>query len=74
MNLEAHINDMIKLRDNAIQVLGHLKFSLFLNPAFIKTPDYNKTFINKIVDGNETRSLFYELELIGYSRNQACLK
>ncbi len=74
MNLEEHINDMIILKDDAIQVTGPLKFNLFLNPAFIKTPDYNKTFINKRVDGNGTKSLFYELELIGYSRNQILLK
>ena len=74
MNLEEHINDMIILKDDAIQVIGPLKFNLFLNPAFVKTPDYNKTFINKRIDGNGTKSLFYEIEMIGYSRNQVLLK
>ena len=31
--------------------------------------------INEVdIDGNGTKSLFYEIEMIGYSRNQVLLK
>ena len=70
---EEHIFDYIQLKENAIKDIGPLKFSLFLNPAFIKT-DSNRTYMNKTFEGNEMKFLFYELKLIGYSRNQGCLK
>ena len=78
MKPEDHINDVIKLNDDAIKIIGPLKFSLFLNPYFLQTPEFNKSFMNKKDtdndNGNEINSLFYELEMVGYSRNHVTLK
>ena len=70
MKPEDHIDDMIKLNNNAIQYKGNNKFSLFLTPYYFHIPNYNEAFINNIENGNEIVSLYYELEFIGYSLHQ----
>ena len=73
MKPEDHIDDMIKLNNNAIQYKGNNKFSLFLTPYYFHIPNYNEAFINNIENGNEIVSLYYELEFIGYSLHQVFL-
>ena len=74
MKPEDHINDIIKLNDDAIKIIGPLKLSLFLNPYFLQTPEFNKSFIYKKDKENEKNFLYYELEMVGYSRNHVTLK
>ena len=74
MKPEDHINDIIKLNDDAIKVIGPLKFSLFLNPYFLQSPEFKKSFIYKKDKENEINFLYYELEMVGYSMNNVTLK
>ncbi len=74
MKPEEHLNDIIKLNDDATKKIGPLKFSLFLNPYFLQTPEFNKSFMYKKDKENEMNFLFYELEMVGYSRNHGTLK
>ena len=74
MKPEEHINDIIKLNDDAIKIIGPLKFSLFLNPYFLQSPEFKKSFIYKKDKENEINFLYYELEMVGYSRNHVTLK
>ena len=61
-------NCMIKLNNENIKNSGPLQFSLYLNPRFLNTPIYNKTFKNKIFNG-KTYFTFYEFNVTGYSVN-----
>ena len=74
MKPEDHINDIIKLNDDAIKIIGPLKFSLFLNPYFLQSPEFKKSFIYKKDKENEINFLYYELEMVGYSMNNVTLK
>ena len=74
MKPEDHINDVIKLNDDAIKIIGPLKFSLFLNPYFLQSPEFKKSFIYKKDKENEINFLYYELEMVGYSMNNVTLK
>ena len=70
MNPDDCENCMIKLNSENIKIHGLFQFSLYLNPRFLKTPLFNKTFKNKTFDG-KTYFTFYELNVTGYSINQA---
>ena len=74
MKPEEHINDIIKLNDDAIKVIGPLKFSLFLNPYFLQTPEFNKSIMYKKDKENEMNLIVFELEMVGYSMNNVTLK
>ncbi len=74
MKPEEHLNDMIKLNDDAIKMIGPLKFSLFLNPYFLQTPEFNKSIMYKKDKENEMNLIVFELEMVGYSRNNVTLK
>ena len=74
MKPEDHINDIIKLNDDAIKVIGPLKFSLFLNPYFLQTPEFNKSIMYKKDKENEMNLIVFELEMVGYSMNNVTLK
>ena len=74
MKPEDHINDVIKLNDDAIKIIGPLKFSLFLNPYFLQTPEFNKSIMYKKDKENEMNLIVFELEMVGYSRNNVTLK
>ena len=74
MKPEEHLNDVIKLNDDAIKIIGPLKFSLFLNPYFLQTPEFNKSIMYKKDKENEMNLIVFELEMVGYSRNNVTLK
>ena len=74
MKPEEHINDIIKLNDDAIKIIGPLKFSLFLNPYFLQTPEFNKSIMYKKDKENEMNLIVFELEMVGYSMNNVTLK
>ena len=70
MNPDDCENCMIKLNSENIKINSLFQFSLYLNPRFLKTPLFNKTFKNKTFNG-KTYFTFYELNVTGYSINQA---
>ena len=74
MKPEEHLNDVIKLNDDAIKIIGPLKFSLFLNPYFLQTPEFNKSIMYKKDKENEMNLIVFELEMVGYSMNNVTLK
>ena len=61
-------NCMIKINSENIKIKGPLQYSLYLNPKFLHTPLYNKTFKNKTFNG-KTYFSFYEFNITGYSIN-----
>ena len=70
MNPDDCENCMIKLNSENIKINSLFQFSLYLNPRFLKTPLFNKTFKNKTFNG-KTYFTFYELNVTGYAINQA---
>ena len=62
-------NCLVELNKDCISVTGPLHFKIYLNPKFLSTPSFNKTFINRTLNGN-TYFTYYEFNVTGYSLNQ----